>query len=397
MRTSRKGMNFGIVLIIGIVIFIVLGVLAGLSDSYSVGGGSDGTEDEGNLFEKNVGWMGNISTTSRSVLGLSDIDVDPGAPNKTLESFEQFTVKNSIFWGDNSFTTTFEAQKPRSLYVKFTVADADRAGRTIFGFNAGRMIFGLNGNIEKKRGFRPGKTYTVKLSNVSKGQNTLLIAAENPGIMFLDTTFYDMRDAELILNDKAFSKNLNTFRLFPYEVKGFDQGEITFSVNEDVTAQTPLRVDINGNRIVNRRAVKRATPYSEKFSSVEADLRRGENTISFYTRPGSRYKLSNVNVDVDYYATTTRETVRGTFEVSDFDYTFTDSDAEGTITVNVEEIGLEKPMKLTLNNRTYQFSPQNGKNTFSFKGSDLVEGKNTVTLRTTGSYRISDLSVKLED
>ncbi|MDY6788444.1 MAG: hypothetical protein SVV03_00625, partial [Candidatus Nanohaloarchaea archaeon] len=386
-QRSRKGLNFGIVLIIGIAIFVVGGLLAGITDTPDLGTGGSGEDKEGALLSKNVGWIGEISTTSRTPLQLDKVNAGSTDPNQTVESFEKIEIRNSVLGSDNFVTAKFETREPKALYLKFTVADANPSGK---------MIFNLNGNVEKKRELQPGKSYTIKLSNMSKGKNTLLLAAESPGLMFWSTALYDLRDVELVLNDRSFSRNTKTFRLFPYEVEGFDQGELSFSVHEDVEARDPLVVDINGRTVMERSAVKRPEPYSKKFSASETDLRPGENTVSFYTRPGSDYTLSNVNINLDYYATTSRNVVSESFDLPFFDYRLIDSDDRGTMTLDVDKIGLEKPVKVSLNNKTWNRMLEGGENTFEFRGGSLLEGENTVELVTTGSYKISRLEVKLE-
>ncbi len=375
--------NFGYVLLIGVAIFIVGGILAGVDT------GSDSTPindtDEDAFFNKDIGFIGDLNVDSRTAFQRNDLVIEHRSPNTTVESFDEFTIKKGAFAGEESQLVRVDARQPEAIYVEFTVADASPSAP---------LRFIVNGHEEASITPQKGKSYTVKIENVTEGRNNLLLETDNPGARFWSSTSYTLQDVDVILKDRAVEKNTQSFRVYPYEIDGFDTGQISYLINEDVVSTAPMRIDINGQNIETRRPVAQPSPYEISFSKAGTNLRPGENTISFYTEPGASYTLSNVNLEIQHFTSTQRGTITEKFDIPTTDYQFIGDD--GIIRFRVRQIGVREPVTMTLNERTYEFTPESGINTLQFSKDDVNSGQNTLQISTSGSYEITGLTVTAE-
>lgn len=380
--------NFAYVLMAATALFVVGGLIAGVSDTPSLQTvDSDEASEKGVLFSKDFGNIGNVSFSSRTLPdGLPwQIDVEYTSPNKSVASYNQLEMSRGAFSDEESELVNFEAQEPKALYVEFAVEEARPYGE---------MLFILNGHTERRLTPTVGKSYSVKLTNFSAGKNTLLLATEGPGYRFWSSTMYQLRDVRVFVKDEAVRKHTQSFRIFEYELDNFDQGTVQFKV-ENTKATAPLRVEINENLVWEGSPIPRASPYERTFSKAEHELRPGENTISFYSEPGAEYDITDAILTLDYYSTIYQRTVEEDFEVSQVKYQLFRGDRKGRISFNVDSIGVNRPITLELNNRTYEFTPEGGQNVLEFAKEDIRPGTNTVRITTSGSYEISDFRVQI--
>lgn len=355
-------------------------------------GGTDYAEDrdlknprnnseEDYLMSFEPGRIGNYNSTTRTLLQKSSMDIEQESPNRTVREFENLEIQNGVFSGEETQTAGFEAGDPNALYVSFTVDSSKTHGDL--------QLF-LNGHVEAS--FKPekGKRYTVKMENVSKGENVVMLAAENPGYVFWSPASYSLSNVEVILDDEHVSKNTKTFRAYDYELSSFDVGEVEFFVNEDVKTDSPLMIDINGNRIFERNAFKRSTPYSTSFSKEETNLKQGENTLSIYTGPDSEYAVSNLDIGIKYYQSDRRTTVERSFDIPLHKYQLMD---KGQIEYDVENIEVNEPLEISLGNSTFEETPEIGWNTVDITKEDVKNGQNQISISTKGSYEIKDFRI----
>ncbi|MDY6770591.1 MAG: hypothetical protein SV186_01390 [Candidatus Nanohaloarchaea archaeon] len=377
--------NFAYVVMAGAALFVVGGIIAGTSDMPGINVEGDDSTPDGALLKTDLGVIGNINSSSRTIsFGTKDIEYQ--SPNKTVQGYDRLVVSKGMFSSANSTLVQFTARQPDALFLTFTVAGA----RPI-----GDLVVKLNG--ETVRTLKPdaGERRTIKLTNISKGTNTVLLTAKGPGYQFWTSTRYEMRDVTFTLKDDAVRKNLDTFRLYNYEVEGFDTGTVRFFVNEDVRATAPLKVDINGETIWTGTPIKRNLPYTVSFASATTGLHPGENTISFYSQPGAQYTLSNVQMDVQYLATTNTQTVQKTFNIPLVKYQLFGKQ-DGKIAFDIERIGVRAPITIKLPHKTFTVTPDTGgTKTLTFSKSAVNQGQNTVTITTSGNYEIGNFTISV--
>ncbi|MDY6777416.1 MAG: hypothetical protein SVU32_02015 [Candidatus Nanohaloarchaea archaeon] len=365
-------------------LFVIGGLIAGMTDAPGAGVETPGDNASVKmLFEKEIGVIGDLNETPRTVFGPQTIEVEYRSPNKTVMQTDSLTIRKGGFGEPNAKIINFDAMRPEALYVTFTVAGSNPSGD---------LIFKLNGHTEKR--FRPdeGRTYTVKLTNFSAGRNTLFITTEDTGYTFWSPTKYALRDVKVQVKDMAVRKNTKTFIMYPYQLPGFKRGTIEFFVRESPTATAPLKIDINGNMVMERSPVKRNLPYTTQFSKAGTDLHPGENTISFYTKPGASYTLSTVTATVEYFVTTQTRQVSDTFTIPLVTYRLMGADA-AQIRFDVEAVNVPGQMRIQVNNKTYTLQPGVGTRTIQVSKEVLQQGENEVRLTTSGSYKIKNFRI----
>ncbi len=369
---------------------ILLMLLFGIYADYQSPGDDPGENvtDE-YLVSENFGWIGESETTSRNILSKERLDITHESPNRTIESFSTITVQDGFPGDSMRETVELNAVDPEALYISFTVEEANHHGD---------LQFFLDGVSKESLAPETGQRHTVKIDDLERGESTLLMSAKkSPAHIFWTANRYVLNDVEVIVEDQAVQKNTETFKAHEYELSGFQEGRIDFHVRDDnVEATSPLKIDINGNRVFERSPVPRASAYEATFSKEEANLGPGENTISVYSEPGVYYRLENLNVDLHYITTTDRTTVQTYFELPFVDYQLLSED-QGIIEYYVENRGVGEELEINLPNANYTQTPTVGWNELRFSKEDVDRGENRVQLTTSGSYEITRFRVYLED
>ncbi|MDY6776768.1 MAG: hypothetical protein SVQ76_01520 [Candidatus Nanohaloarchaea archaeon] len=369
--------EFVYVLVAGLTILVVGGVLAGFA-------GQTGTipaESGEAIFSADIGTIGAIQSTSRSV-DFGDVVVERNPLNATAKTREEVSVGSSVL-GASAEIVEFEAVKPRKAYISFVPSKSS---------SPENLVIEVNGERLQVPDYAAGERVTVSTSNVKQGANTVRITAKKPGAAFWSTPSYTLQNFKIIVEDRANSQVIEPFRVYDYEASGFDRGELRFSVTEDVRAAEPLKIEINGNTVMERTVIKRALPYTVQFTKARTGIEAGENVLSLSTTGESRYVVDNLRMTLYYYAGTQERTVTRSFSLSPQEYREI-SDKGGRIRFEVEEVNLANPLTVSLPNREFTVNPTKGNNTISFGRSAVKEGKNSLTISTDGSYRISDFVI----
>ncbi len=380
--------NFTYVLMAGVALFVVGGMIAGMSDGPAVeveNGDGDGSDA---LFHADLGVIGDINSTSRTIR-IGDTSVEYRSPNTTVEELDEVRISKGAFSEAQTELIRFEAREPVNARLSFAVAGA----RT-----AGEFAVIVNGDRQHSMTLEAGREYDLELTNLSEGSNTVLLTAEGPGLRLWTSTEYTLQDLSLTVTDDAVRRNLNTFRLYEYEVDGFDTGTITFAVDESPTRTAPLNIDINGNEVYEGSPVMRNLPYESSFQAATHGLRPGENTLSFYTEPGAAYELSNVVMDIQFYANTRQRTVTESFDIGEVAYRLMDEEDGGVISFNIERIGVSGDITISLPNDEFTVTPETGgEQTITFDRSAINKGSNEISITTSGTYEITDFTVDTAD
>ncbi len=374
------------VLMAGLAIFVVGGLLAGYAEEGGIGTGQTGDA----IFSEALGVVGGTGDAApRTAVELSDVTVEPRAPNRTVVSGETVTTRSSIT-GGTSGIVEFSAEQPETAYISFVptqAADPDQLTVTV------------NGASVDVPAVETGQRVRLSVTDaLQAGNNIVEFRAEQPGVAgFWKRPQYTLENVEVVLHDRSHSRVVEPFRVYDYEITGFDHGEISYSVTEDAVATRPLRVAINGRPVMDRYPQPRAAPYTATFFANSTGLHPGENTISFSTAGDARYTLQNARVTLTFYAGTQRRTVVRDFNLSGSQYGRLSSDGGGVMRFYVERILQPAPVEFGLTNRSYTRQPTAGTNTITFGKNAVVKGQNTLRISTTGSYRISQFNVTVPE
>jgi len=381
--------KFHYVLMAAVIVMFVFGLFGGTDyGNEREGIGRDGENDSGDyLYSFKPGRIGDFNSTTRTVFHDDSLVVMEESPNRTVKSYEKLEVQRGVFSDTVSESLRFETMEPEAVHISFTAETAQTYGD---------LVFMVNGHVEKTMVPEEGKRYTVSLENITRGENVLLISAENPGYVFWSPAKYQLSDVEIKLEDMAVSRNTETFRAYDYELSSFDTGTVEFFVRDDVRANEPLRIDINGNNIFERTAAKRSLPYNARFSKFGTDLRQGENTLSIYTGKNSEYPLSNINIELQYYQSTERTSIQKSFNLPLHQYQLI-RENNGYIDYRVESIGVAEDLEISLGDREFTESPELGWNRIDITKNDLKNGENNLTISTPGSFEISEFRIVMED
>lgn len=372
--------NFVYVMAAGVALFVLGGIIAGVTDIPAVDTGET-AEGDGGLFSTEIGVIGTVEQDFR-VVDFGDINVSYRSPTKTVDQQDELRLIGGAFdEGDTKFVS-FDVQDPEDLTMSFSVAQARPYGD---------LIVTLNGEEERTLQPEAGRTHEVTFSNVTEGTNNILMEVEGPGYRFWSSTMYDLRDFEVTVDDMAVRRNTKTFRVYEYEWDGFDTGEIRFDIDEAVR-EYPLVIEINGNQVYEASPIDRALTENTSFTRDGTGLSLGENTISFYSQPGAEYQLTGTELDIQFFGSPAQRTVTEEFQLPEDAYRRLDEEL-GKISFDVNRIGLDREVMVELNDREYTVDPSTGTNDLMFTRDDVSQGTNELSFTTDGNYEISEVRI----
>ncbi|MDY6773987.1 MAG: hypothetical protein SVS85_02205, partial [Candidatus Nanohaloarchaea archaeon] len=190
----------------------------------------------------------------------------------------------------------------------------------------------------------------------------------------------------------VYPREMKPFRMYEYEISGFDRGELRFSITEDVVRQDPLVMKINGNTVFEGTPIKRALPYTQTFHANTTGLTAGENVLSLSTSGRSSYPLENLQMTFYYVAGTQQRTVVRHFILSGSEYSSLSGNG-GILEMEVDSVTLQRPVTVKLPDAEFTRTLNAGTNTFKFGKQAVHKGENTLTISTDGSYRVSNLTI----
>ncbi|MDY6769190.1 MAG: hypothetical protein SVW02_03740 [Candidatus Nanohaloarchaea archaeon] len=371
--------EFVYVLVAGIAVLVIGGVLAGVTDQTATDQGATVSRP---ILSTELGTIGTIEATSRTV-EFGDTTVEARTRQSEVASRDTVTVGSNVL-GASSETVQFEARQGDKLHLSFTPTTSTAKEN---------LIVKVNGERVAVPSYTSGEEVTIKTSDLEEGTNTITFSAEKPGAAFWKAPSYTLEDVTVSVTSPRVIK---PFRAFEYEVRGFDRGELRFSITEDVVRDEPLAIKLNGNTVFEQTPVKRALPYTTTFFANTSGLTAGENVLSLSTSGRSSYTLDNLQVTLYFFAGTQRRTVTKDFQITPAEYRKLGSD-NGRLTLTVDSVTLQRPVTIELPNATFTRTLNAGNNTFEFGGGDVNRGANTLKISTDGSYRVSELSVSVAD
>lgn len=366
----------------GLVVLIAGGFLAGYSDFQpQQPSGPDGDH----VFSESIGLVGEAEPTSR-LIDLGDVEVQQVSPNTTAVERSQVAVRSKLF-GRTAETMTFEATDPREAYVSFV---PQKMG------NPGQLVVRVNGERVAMPDFSVGEPVTVSSETVEEGLNSVTVTVEDQGLAFWRTPSFNLQEFAVVVDDRSREQIYKPFRVYDYEIQGFDRGKVSFFITRDDTLRDgPLTVRVNGDTVMKRTPISRPRPYETEFFANTTDLTAGENVLTVSTAGNAFYPLEDLRLRLSFLADTEERTVNRAFNLSSSEYSSLE-DGGGTVVIDVDRMVLQRDVTVSIPNREFTRTLSAGENVFSFGQDAVNEGENQLSISTDGTYRINELRVSVE-
>ncbi|MCJ7478687.1 MAG: hypothetical protein MUP63_00725 [Candidatus Nanohaloarchaeota archaeon QJJ-7] len=367
--------DFIYVVVAGVAILVIGGVLAGFAEDAGFG---DGEEAEEAILSEKLGTIGQIHSTSRTV-DFDDITVEAETSESEVARRDIVEIGSSVF-GVSRETLSFESPQSGRMHITFTLSESS---------DPDNLIIKVNGEKVDVPEYTVGEQVSLQSSTLESGENTVTFLADRPGKAFWKRPSYVLEDVSV----SAFHpREVRPFRVFDYEVEGFDRGELRFSITEDIIRDEPLDMKINADKIFEGTPIKRALPYVRTFHANTTGITAGENVLSLSTSGESSYVLENLQLTFYHMAGDQRRTVLREFNLSSSEYKRLEGE-KARISLEVDRTTLQSPVTIDLPGKEFTQALDAGTNTFSFGQDAVEEGENTLKISTDGSYRVSNMNI----
>ncbi|MFB6143681.1 MAG: hypothetical protein ABEJ98_00070 [Candidatus Nanohaloarchaea archaeon] len=297
---------------------------------------------------------------------------------------ERASLEDMMF-GGNAVKFRYNATQPRGGKITFEVLG--RRGK-------GTVYVKVNGKKIFDRYLISTGTPEVKIPEgaLHSGVNTFKIGTSAD---FLKESVYTIEDVEARVNDRKFHDFEDSFQMYSHELKNFVSANVTFALPPDSsTPSSPLKMYINDNLLFNR-SISRSVQ-EVRVTMQNADLQRGENTITFETDGEARYSLRNVMMNVRYIGNVRPGSFETEFELGDARLDYANRRAT-TEYIEFSYIPLESvsPIEIDLNSFNTTFNPERGENRIELPES-AVKASNSISMESASSFRLSSLRVVSE-
>jgi len=393
---AKKGAVPGIFIAIffGIVIFAV-GIIAasGLPQfqfgfpgfGFGFGGGAEVPTGPAPrlVFSEDPGQLGSPGEVIRHI-DLGEFIVGYGIAKKAISSEAQANITAGIFGGDSRSWTISNATKGS---ISFEIADTNRYGDL-------QVI--LNGQVV--RSVREKGSYVIDLDfSPPPAQNILVLAAASSGFKFWAPTTYILSNLVVAVEGFGQQTQTFTFNLSKGELGGLTLASLSFWLKLQETSKVePLTVELNGAKIYDE--VPSLPAPQVTWTPDKINLSVGQNNLTF--RTGSKALYSLEKVDFAVFSQVGRELVTYTRR---FDLTRSavlalgNPNATGELSFYVDAVQADTGLNVSINslNMTFPSLTANKTVASNFSVGALAEKNNTLTLKTSGAYKLSRLRVRV--
>lgn len=331
----------------------------------------------------NIGQIGSVQETYRHI-SLGTFTVGQSLGNETVKEVKEMAILNGWFT-EHSESIIFPGNGARAAYIVFRVEDTNRYGNLQIYFNK-RQIY----NDVPKPGI-----YRVDIAS-PESENTLEIKAVSSGVKFWAPTTYILKDLSVIESRYLNQDYELPFTVFDYEATGWSLGRLTFGIDDAILAGD-LVGTINGQEIYRDRPISKSLQYQKDFTTKDAQIHVGENTLVLKTEKDGKYHLSNAELTLFFYAGGQSVSKTFTFDADPaYIGLLKTGNATGAIAFTVDRVYLDSGITVYLNNKPLELSvAPAGRNEVYFTSKDLREDKNEIKFSTRGSYILSDLAVQV--
>jgi hypothetical protein len=364
--------QFAAILGVGLAIFGLFFIASG-----EFGGGQP--SESMTLYENSFGQVGAANEDYRNI-NFGEVTVGETRGNIPVYTREEVTVSDKLLGGQTE-TINYNATQPQTGNVSFEVLGKNGDGRLTVKVN-GETIFS-NYLVSTA-----DETIEIPSGALDSGMNTIQVGASRAG--FFGSLEYALEDFEVVVNDRKYHDYETSFRMYEYEVQDFDTAELNFRIPPgQATKNSPLEVYVNDNRLFSQRTVR--GEQSIEVTPQNSDLQPGYNEIRFETNSDSAYTLEQASLSVRYRGAVQLEEIEDAFSLNETQLSYAQrDDTNETLRFNYQNLLSNEPMNVTLNDETFELTPENGVNEININ-SDILQSQNQVSVRSRNVYELNDL------
>nr|EGQ39967.1 MAG: hypothetical protein J07AB56_06950 [Candidatus Nanosalinarum sp. J07AB56] len=369
--------------IVVVIALAVLGLFVVL-DSEGFPDLGQGTEAERMVFvSESFGQIGSTGTDFRT-LDLGGFSVGEGRGDVTAFEREGPVSVSQGILSENELVFNYNATQPRDGAVTFEVLGRKGGGELYVDVN-GQRVF------ERDLVSEGTPEITVPQQRLNPGTNVFVVGTTRGSL--LGSSEYRLEEVRGTVNDRRFSDVEKSFTLYGYELRDFQDADLSFEVARSERG-APLQISVNDNQVYSKRQL--AVPQETvNLTPVNADLVPGANTIRFDTRRPSVYTLRDAEITLRYLGNVEQGSARTQFGLapSETDYANREDTAE-TISFDYQNL-LPSPTPVTveLNNYTTSLTPENGRNTVEIPEGEIKE-ENTLEFRSRGTFQLQAVDME---
>jgi hypothetical protein len=366
-----------------VITLAVLGLFVVLDlEGFSIGD-QTGEPERMVFVSESFGQIGSTGTDFRT-LDLGSFSVGEGRGEVTAFEREGPVSVSQGLLSRKELAFSYNATQPRDGAVTFEVLGREGGGELYVDVN-GQRVF------ERDLLSEGTPEITVPQQRLNPGTNIFVVGTTRGGL--LGSSEYRLEEVRGTVNDRRFSDVERSFTLYGYELRDFQDADLSFEVARSERG-APLQISVNGNQVYSKRQL--AVPQETvNLTPVNADLVPGANTVEFDTRRPSVYTLRDAEITVSYLGNVEQGSARTQFELAPSETDYADSeDTRETLQFNYQNL-LPSPTPVTveLNNYTTSITPENGRNTIDIPEGEIKE-QNTLEFRSRGTFQLQGVEVE---
>lgn len=238
--------------------------------------------------------------TSEKAISLGNFAVSYTKGKDILDSREDVSVSSSLlserFITLSGSITLEKLSIVTNAAVRLSIKDTNQEGN---------LIVAVDGTEVYNKKIGTGEILIPVQKELLETSNMVTIRAGSPGWKFWTSAFYDIKEAEFVIDyEGAFTKTFN-FTMTKNEVDNFKQFNLFYRVPPEGYAVplTELMIKVN-SQIVYWDVPPLALfdkPFKEDMFGKPLYLNEGTNTITFEFEKEAFYKISDTMLTTEYY------------------------------------------------------------------------------------------------
>jgi hypothetical protein len=381
MAEGNEGKNDFVWLLL--IVFIILGLLLAASVWYPYyPGGAPESERVLHTFSAGVGTLGYTQNYVSRVQEYGDFGV--GVPQEeVLESAPMLEVTAGLLGGEREdFDLTapdYVQEWKKGGIITFRVSDTNQYGDLVVRWNGDEVYRGRASVGEYEIELQPEQV---------KGQNTLEVYADGPGLMFWATTVYQIKD--FVASASYGPAKFLDFAVSQDELETLDHFELAWYTK---SRRGNLSVKINGGEIYNAYPERDVSISFTDASLGSSMLRPGNNRLMFSAMNATdSFELSDVLINT--HVSRSQRMVKEKVTVT-HDQMQRIQVRGASLSIYVTRI--EKAGSITLKVNEQQSGSTQGKvgvNTVAVNKALVKEGENWFEISSTGAFDISEAKIE---
>ena len=260
-----------------------------LENGTSSSEGSESVEDENLLLDENVGTL-KYADEDNKEYKIGNIYLYETTNAEIIDSINPFIIRNG--WFEKKFKT-----------INFKIEDVENTDNVILSLSTteadGILYIYLNGEIIYEGEFTSSSPAPIPLKqSLLKEDNVLIFEVVGVGMAFWDVNEYQFKTAEIIgdVTDLSGQEGQNTLNIPEEDYINIDTASFSF-VPYCGNLKTVGQLTIE----INRQNVFSAIPVCDDSYHQSFDLnilKKGSNTVKFYTNKGS-YNIEQIEIDLE--------------------------------------------------------------------------------------------------